>query len=210
MLTKYKTFKILLFTLPILAIGVGSYLYYTSHYVSSDNAYVNADIIEMSAQVMGPVSKVYVKNNDFVKKGDLLFEIDPAPFKLKVIQAEANLKLTEQSIKEDEQEVLSAQSLIIQKTAEYNNAKSTLERAKLLVDKKFLSPETLDNNEAAFKAAEAELEIAKIKLVQAEILTQDKARNNAKWLQAKAMLDAAQLDLNYTKIGAPEDGQITN
>ena len=67
-------------SIPLILLAIGLYWWLTScTTVGTDNAAVKQDIVSVSAQVNGPVSEVDVKNGDDVKRGDILFRIDPAP-----------------------------------------------------------------------------------------------------------------------------------
>ena len=74
-----------------LALGGGATAYYfaNDHYVSTDNAYVQQDKVSISAEVGGRITEVAVHENDVVKEGDLLFRIDPAPYRIAIEQADA-------------------------------------------------------------------------------------------------------------------------
>jgi len=83
---------ILMFIVPALLIVGGAYYYLTSGgSVGTDDAFVKQDIVSVSAQVTGPVEQVFVKNGAQVKRGDILFKIDPAPFQVALEQAQAQL-----------------------------------------------------------------------------------------------------------------------
>ena len=77
-------------SVPLLLVG-GATAYYIAndHYVSTDNAYVQQDKVLISAEVGGRIIDVAVQENDAVKEGDLLFRIDPAPYRIAVEQADA-------------------------------------------------------------------------------------------------------------------------
>ena len=82
----------LMLSIPLLIAAIGLYFWLTSGgSVSTDNAAVKQDIVSVSAQVNGPVVDVAVKNGVKVKRGDLLFRIDPAPFRVALEQAEGQL-----------------------------------------------------------------------------------------------------------------------
>src|SRR5215471_3998816 len=66
-------------------------------FVSTDNAYVNANMVEIAAQVSGPITKISVGDQQVVKAGDPLFEIDSRPFELALASAEAQLEMARQS-----------------------------------------------------------------------------------------------------------------
>jgi len=83
---------VLLLAVPLIILAIGAYFYLTGgRYVSTDNAYVQQDKISVSAEVTGRIVEVNVKENQKVKAGDLLFRIDPAPFRIALEQAEAQL-----------------------------------------------------------------------------------------------------------------------
>ncbi len=79
-------------SLPLLLIGGGvTYFVLNDHYVSTDNAYVQQDKVSISAEVGGRIVEVAVKANQTVKAGDLLFRIDPEPYRIAVAQADATI-----------------------------------------------------------------------------------------------------------------------
>lgn len=80
----------LLGSVPLLLVG-GATAYYIAndHYVSTDNAYVQQDKVSISAEVVGRIIDVAVHENDVVNAGDLLFRIDPAPYRIAIEQADA-------------------------------------------------------------------------------------------------------------------------
>ena len=89
----------LLGVVPMVAIAVGLYFYLTGgRYISTENAYVRADIIAVSSDVDGRVTAVKVRNNQRVKQGSILFQLDPEPLRLMVGEAEAQMHLARVSI----------------------------------------------------------------------------------------------------------------
>jgi membrane fusion protein (multidrug efflux system) len=75
----------------LLAGGATAYYIVNDHYVSTDNAYVQQDKVSISAEVGGRIVDVAARENDVVKKGDLLFRIDPAPYQIAIEQADASI-----------------------------------------------------------------------------------------------------------------------
>lgn len=73
----------------VLAVGATAYYIANDHYVSTDNAYVQQDKVAISAEVGGRIIDVAVHENDIVKEGDLLFRIDPQPYRIAIEQANA-------------------------------------------------------------------------------------------------------------------------
>ena len=80
----------LMASVPLVLVG-GATAYYIAndHYVSTDNAYVQQDKVSISAEVGGRIIDVAVHENDVVKEGDLLFRIDPEPYRIAIEQADA-------------------------------------------------------------------------------------------------------------------------
>src|SRR5512145_699692 len=73
----------------IIILGLVGYYFATAQYVSTDNAYVRQDKVAVSAQVTGDIVEVAVHENQHVNPGDLLFRIDPEPFRIAIAQADA-------------------------------------------------------------------------------------------------------------------------
>jgi membrane fusion protein (multidrug efflux system) len=121
--------------------------HYQTH-ISTDNAYVNANNIQIATQVSGPVLHLHVKNNQTVRKGDLLFEIDPEPFQLAIEEATAQ---------------------VLQTKAQLKNATINATRIQDLVSHKYLSPEDLDNALTAVDVAAANLKLAEAKLAESKL-----------------------------------------
>ena len=80
----------LLIVVPLAAIAVGAYVYLTGgRYVTTENAYVKNDIVQVSADIEGRVVDVAVRDHEQVRTGDLLFRIDPVPVEIRLARAEA-------------------------------------------------------------------------------------------------------------------------
>lgn len=77
---------------PVVALAVGAYMYATGgRYVTTDNAYVRAGMVSVAANVSGEIETIMVRENQVVKAGDVLFQIDPEPFAIAVAEVEAEL-----------------------------------------------------------------------------------------------------------------------
>jgi len=197
----------------VLAVAVGFGVHYwrlSLLYVSTDNAYLNADRIEMAAQVSGPVTKIWIQDQQAVKRGDLLLEIDPQPYRLAVDAAEAQLELAYQGSSQDRAAVAAARATVAQRSAELHNAQSTEQRAIELTKQKLISrqsAETLATEAPRFacavRAAQANLEQAMGALGKA-------GAQNAAVRAAAAKLAQANLDLAHTRVTAPASGLIAN
>lgn len=119
---------------------------YGHYYISTDDAYLNANIVQIASRISGKVNHVYIKNNAHVEKGQLLFDIDSEPYELAIDSAKAQQ---------------------MQGEVKYDQANITAKRTLPLVTKKVLAPQTGDNTLSLLKSAEAELNYSKAQLKQA-------------------------------------------
>ena len=225
----------------IIAAGavLSAFLYFHQQSVkpSTDDAYVEADIIQIAAQVAGPIVNLPIKNNTAVKKGDLLFEIDPRPFQIDVDQAKAELQSTRDDVDTLTQAVETAQAgvdgakagideatrAVTSAKAELDKAQKENTRQRNLLKQGAGSKRQAESAEAAFKEARAawnqaraDLDEAQAKLRQARSeLGEARARlgepgeNNASILLSKAKLADAELNLSYTKVVAVRDALVS-
>lgn len=91
-----RTARIALLVLgPLVALAVAGYFYATGgRYVTTDNAYVRAGMVSVAANVSGEIVQIMIRENQVVKAGDVLFQIDPEPYEIAVAEAEAELAET--------------------------------------------------------------------------------------------------------------------
>jgi membrane fusion protein (multidrug efflux system) len=202
--------KKIIIALVIVALIAGlSFAYFARLSRSTENAYINADVVNVAAQVSGRVIAVYVKDNQHVHKGDALFDIDPEPFSIALERAQADLALARQSARQDNAEVAAARALVSQAESDLANARNTYTRDKELVEQHFLSQQSLDDARTRMQALQATLEQAHAKLAKA-LSAPEKTSERGDVLKAQAAIDQAKLDLNHTHVIAAQDGQISN
>jgi membrane fusion protein, multidrug efflux system len=202
---------------------------------STDDAFISVHYTQISSKVAGRVSKVNVDDNQKVKKGDILVEIDSrdfqaalqqkeAAFKVSVAQAGAaraslgqaiaSLKSAQATVAEDKASAEAAQ-------ATYENAHVTYERDRRLFAENVIASEDLDNAAANNQSLEADLDSAEMKVNadQAKVGEAEAQVSAVKAFleselekigQSQADVYVAQLNDSYTIIRAPEDGRITN
>jgi len=196
----------------VLVVAVaGAYVWYRESLDSrdTDNAYVNADIGQVSALVSGQVEHVHVHDNQLVHKGDLLFDIDRRPFEVALEKANAKLALARQTARQDNADVGAAQAELVRAQASVDNANSQLKRSEELVRQKFLSQQALDDARAKARTENAGVAAAQAKLRRAEA-AQGGVSASPDVLQAQAEIAQAKLDLEHTRIVAPADGWVTH
>ena len=191
--------RIALVFVIILLICSGIYLINEMKYESTDDAYVENISVSVSPKVSGQIENVYIKDNQYVKAGELVATIDSADYKVKVDQAAANYEKIKYNQSNAKANLIAAESNI-------ELAKKDLDRYKNLYDKGAVSKQTLDAAEVKYNNAKAGLTQA-----QQSLLSEDnKTVADADLANAKAAKDKAELDLSYTKIYAPQSGTVAS
>jgi len=202
--------RLLLVLGPALAVVVGLYVWLAGgRYVATDNAYVKAENVAVSARVSGPITAVAVAENQPVAAGDVLFAIDAAPFRLALDRAEADLARTvgeigtlKASYGQKEAELKAAES-----DAAY--ARTQFERQSGLARDRFVSPERLDQARHDLDTADQRVAAGRGEL--AGILASLggaslPVERHPRYLEALARRDQAALDLADATVRAPIAG----
>lgn len=209
-----KKIRVLVILLTIIIVGgwFGLNMFITSKtHVETDNAFIEARIVPVSSKVSGTVARVLVSDNQFVKRGDLLLEIDERDYQLQISKAAAGVGMAENETGGEQMKAEGARAALQSAKARFDQAVLDLSRGEKLYSRDVLPKEQLDRLTTARRVSEAQLKEAEeaFKRFQAEAGLANKAGNRAKILQRKAQLDEAELQLSYTKIYAPRDGYIT-
>ena len=199
---------------------------------------VRADVIQITPRVSGPIVQLGVEDNQFVKAGALLFEIDPRTFAASVEQARAQYDKARDNYLAQEKQVEASQaqvevarasldqanSAIRQADAEIEQNRAEYQRQKELLPQKATSQKSVERARANYQVAVqqrlgavAGLAQAKASLLQSEAdLAETRAtlgaagEANASLREAMAALEQAQLNLEFTRVRAPVDGYVTN
>ncbi|HAT3881142.1 TPA: efflux RND transporter periplasmic adaptor subunit [Legionella pneumophila] len=135
-------------SITLLALAALYFWFLSQQYVSTEDAYINSNIVQIASRVTGQVKHLYVDNNQLVEKGQILFELDRTPFEVAVEQAEA-------------------QYLIDKTNLQYAIATSI--RAKELVKNEVMSRQSGDDITAKLKSAKAALKLSEAKLKEARL-----------------------------------------
>lgn len=179
--------------------------------IETDNAFIEARILPVSAKVSGTVARVLVEDNQFVKQGDLLLEIDERDYQLQIAKAAAGVGIAENETGGEQLKVEGARAALQSARARFDQTVLDQNRAEKLYLRDVLPKEQLDRTRTARRVAEAQLKEASeaLKRAQAEAGLAIKTGSKARILQQKAQLDEAKLRLSYTKVYAARDGYIT-
>ncbi|MDI1300434.1 MAG: HlyD family secretion protein [bacterium] len=195
----------------IIALALGSYfLFFQTDSVSTDNAYINGPVVDITTQVSGQVAQVAVEDNQSVKAGDLLLQIDPRPFQITLDQAMANLALARQSVNQGSAGIQAAEADVLQNRSQLTQEKSDTARVHEMVVKGYLSKADMEKADTRVKSTEAELQSSEAKLTQARAQLGHTGDENESVKAAQAAVEAAQLKLDLTRITAPFSGTVSN
>ena len=199
---------------------------------------VRAQVVQITPRVSAPIVKLPIKDNQFVKTGDLLFEIDPRTFAADLDQKRAQLDNTRDQIEALEKQVesaladveaasaniKSAQAKIREYDGRVEQADAEYKRQQVLIKQRATSQKRVEsakgnyiaavnekaNYEAQLLQIQAQLSGAKANLAKAIADRGEPGEKNAQLRQAKAEMREAELNLEFTQVKAPVDGYVTN
>ncbi len=233
-----RLFLMLAAAIVIAGVAVGlDWLLVGSHHETTDDAYVDADVAQVTPLVSGPVIADPATDTMPVKKGDVLAVIDPADFKLALAQAEANLGQAQRRVEgyfanrdaagavttAKAADVQRARAQLVSAQSDFEKAQTDLSRRQALAadgavskDELTLTENRLRETEAAVAAAKAALAEAQADRVSAAgqarvadaLVAGTDVASNPEVAAAQAKVDQARLDLTRTVIRAPIDGVI--
>ena len=189
--------------------GGGWYWHHAQQYRNTENAYVNAKIVQVSSLVMGQVSEVPVHENDYVHAGDVLFQLDARPFQAALDEALGKLRQAEQGTRQDSSELLATEADAARASSELGNAESNLRRTTELVRQNFMSKQAADDAQARVAAAHSALAAARARADKARAALAQKGGETPAVRVAQAEVDKARLDLEHAVMRAPADGWVT-
>ena len=204
----------------------------------TNDAMVRANIVGIAPEVSGRIVELHVEDNQYVKQGELLYLIDPRPYQAKLAQAKAELLLAEKDVDSKRASSGSAESAIerlehqraaaeaevkrIEAEDEYLH--NYLERIEPLVEKQYVTADQLKQTKSKYAASRAELADARAKALSARSAI-DEAKSesrraialiaqvgdvNARIEAARAVVAAAELDVEYCSVRAPFGAYVTN
>ena len=202
-----KNLRLTLTILTITVLTIATYLWiqYNELHPSTSDAYVVANVIQLSPQISGLVSKVTIQSYQPIKKGDVLLQIDQRNYKLAVKQAQANLALVQaQTLSAREQTKASLAKAFARQQQQANIALNN-QRTETLAAKGAVAKKQADDN--AFKLKEATANTLAANAIIASSQAQV-SEAESRLEVAKIALAQAKLNFSYTVISAPVDGII--
>ena len=207
--TRNWTRTILMLIVPALLLIGGGYYWLTSGgSVSTDDAQVRQDIVSVSPQVNGQVVAAFVRNGARVKRGDILFRIDPQPYQVALEQAQAQLASAQ------------LQTTVLRTTASGTGGDITGAEANLAIKRNALGRQQAllkqgfttraDYEDALNEVRTAETQLSDARARAANASAAVAPGEQPQIAQARAAVDKAKLDLSRTNVRAPMDGVIEN
>jgi membrane fusion protein, multidrug efflux system len=195
------------------------YLHFMAPFVTTDDAFIDGYVTLVSSRVPGQVARLLVTDNQRVKEGDGLLEIDPRDYEAKLAQnradlaaARSQLDQAQAQVKVSEAKVAQAQAAVTAAEAENQRATNDLQRYES-VESRAVSKSAFDQAQAEARSATANLAAARslAKAAEADVALSQAGVETATAAvqQAEAKVQQAELNLSYTKIIAPRDGRVT-
>lgn len=183
----------------------------------TDDASACANIVDIVPRVSGPIVKLHLQDNQAVKVGDLLFEIDPTDYELAVERARSSLASLDKQIAiaatQDESlkyAVKAAEAALASAESQAKQAESTLNRLQPLLTNGFTTAEQVDEAQTAKSVADGAVAAAMQRLNQARVAVSTSEALIAQRAGAVAQLKTAETDLSYCRVTAPFDGRVVS
>ena len=169
------------------------YAIHTVYYKSTDDAFIEGHVITVAPRVSGPVLNLNIEDNQEVKKGDFLLEIDPEDY-------EAKLRETSAKLEEAKASLVNTENQVTRSLSDLEFAQADYDRYSKMYAKGIASKQDYDASSNKLTAAQSNSKSAQARY--------DEITASIKRLEAEVKQD--ELNLSYTKIYASADGRITN
>lgn len=194
----------------LIGLAYGGWWYVNGQrYISTDDAYVNADSAQITPQINGTVGEVLVSDTVHVKRGQVLLRIDPADMQLAYEQAQASYAQTVRRVEQYFANAAQAAAQVSARNSDVTRAGQDYGRRVSLARDGFVATEQVTDFRNNYETARANLMAAQQTLVANQALIRGAdITHNPEVLVAKAALDTASLNLSRTVIRAPFDGVV--
>jgi membrane fusion protein, multidrug efflux system len=192
----------------ILAIG-GYYALFMRYHLTTDDAYVNGNLVRLAPQVAGTVVAIATDETQYVKRGQMLVELDPHDAQIALAQARANLAETVRDVAQLFAEERRDVALVSAQQTQLSQSSQDLARDRPLLAVHGVSLETLEHDENAVHSARAALQQAQASLASTRAaISGTTPATHPRVLAAEANLRAAWLALARTRVVAPISGYV--
>ena len=208
------------------------------NHVSTDNAYVNAEMAQVTPLISAQAIEVLVSDTQAVKRGDILVKLDPTNARIAIAQAQADLAEAQRRFRQTSAtsgalsaqvdargaDIIQARAQLASAQADVEKARVDLQRREALVGDGAVSGDEVTSARTAYAAARAALDVARASVTTAQatrsaasgqlaandaLVRGSRVDTDPAVMAAQAKLDAAKLDLERTIIRAPIDGVVT-
>jgi multidrug resistance efflux pump len=201
----------ILFILLVIAVLVAYYVLSDRYTPFTTDAYVQAYVIQVAPRVEGQVVYVYVQENQAVKKGEVLFEIDRRPFEYQIALLEAKRVEAVQQVAQMESELSAAKHEDDRLVAEEDYARTVHDQEKAIYKQEATTDRKYVEAVQKYKAAQAALKRSRAQVRKAEqALAARIGEEHALVAEVTAQLAQARLNLEWSRVYAPRDGLITD
>jgi membrane fusion protein, multidrug efflux system len=188
---------------------------WVNHHPSSSDASIDADVVHVAPAVGGRIIEIGVHENSLVRRGDVLFQIDPLPYQLLVAQAHADLAVAEAQLDTQRKYVSTqrsnatiARDQTTKAEANYSLASRTAERLRPLTEKGYVPSQQLDQADVTAHDAATLLQQAKVQQLAAVQAIDTVQAGESLVAARRAALALAQRNLEDTTVRAPHDGLV--
>lgn len=208
--TKKHRYQNLILGLGIIIVaiaGIYAYYQYAQLYPSTDDAYVNANLMNVNSKLEGFVENIYVKNNQFVHKGDLLVVIDPLDYNIALNETENNVKVAIEEANIAHEKIKLSSADVSKADSDYTFNSKMAMRYTELFNQKAGTQQDMQRYINAMNQSSEQLKQAKLNLIQANNQYKSSLANLA---VSKSQMDSAKTRAGYTFIRASVDGFITD
>ena len=205
---KRKKIAIIIFGILFLvsAVTLFFYLSYKATHITTDDAFVEGNIHTIAPKVSGTVKIIYVSDNQSVKKGDLLVELDASDYEVKVKEALSALNAERAKFSELKAKIKAAKANLELQEANLKQAEIDIKRAEILYQKGAIPKERYEKTKTAHDVSIAQVNVAREEFKHTELSIDSQL---SLITQKESRLKAEELNLSYTKISAPADGRVT-
>lgn len=179
--------------------------------ITTDNAFVESPVHVVASRVPGTVVRVYVTDNQFVKQGEILVDLDTADYRVKTASASAAVEMARNETSGDYAQVEAARAGVALASARRDQSELDVKRGEALFLKEVIPKEQLERLQTAHRVAQSQLKEAeeKERKERALIGLSGSGGKEARIAQKAAQLQESKLNLAYTRIYAPVDGYLT-